>query len=61
MTKHFAHERPIRYFSDKVRIGGAASGEIIDLDKSRTVSVEVENVAPEITEIQIPDDIIEGF
>ena len=34
------------YFSDKVRIGGAASGEIIDLDKSRTVTVDISDLTP---------------
>ena len=33
------------YFSDKVRIGGAASGDIIDLDKSRTVTVDISHLA----------------
>ena len=34
------------YFSDKVRIGGAASGEIIELDKSRTVTVDISDLTP---------------
>ncbi len=34
------------YFSDKVRIGGATSGEIIGLDKSRTVTVDISDLTP---------------
>ena len=33
------------YFSDKVRIGGAASGEIIELNKSHTVTVDISHLA----------------
>ena len=33
------------YFSDKVRIGGASSGEIINLDKSRTVTIDISHLA----------------
>ena len=34
------------YFSDKVRIGGATSGDIIGLDKSRTVTVDISDLTP---------------
>ena len=34
------------YFSDKVRIGGAASGEIIGLDRPRTVTVDISDLTP---------------
>ena len=34
------------YFSDKVRIGGAASADIIGLDKSRTVTVDISDLTP---------------
>ena len=34
------------YFSDKVRIGGATSGEIIGLDRPRTVTVDISDLTP---------------
>ncbi len=34
------------YFSDKVRIGGATSGDIIGLDRSRTVTVDISDLTP---------------
>jgi large repetitive protein len=34
------------HFSDQVRIGGAISGEIINLDKSRTVTVDIADLTP---------------
>ena len=34
------------YFSDKVRIGGASSGEIIGLDRPRTVTVDISDLTP---------------
>jgi PKD repeat protein len=34
------------YFSDQVRIGGATSGELINLDKSRTVTIDISNLTP---------------
>ena len=33
------------YFSDKVRIGDAASGEIIELDRSHTITVDISHLA----------------
>ncbi len=33
------------YFNDKVRIGGAASGDLLDLDKSRTVTIDISHLA----------------
>jgi large repetitive protein len=34
------------HFSDRVRIGGATSGEIINLDKSRTVTIDISDLTP---------------
>ena len=34
------------YFSDRVRIGGATSGEIIGLDRPRTVTVDISDLTP---------------
>ena len=34
------------YFNDKVRIGGATSGEIIGLDRPRTVTVDISDLIP---------------
>ena len=34
------------YFGDKVRIGGATSGEIIGLDRPRTVTVDISDLTP---------------
>ena len=34
------------YFSDQVRIGGATSGDIIGLDRSRTVTVDISDLTP---------------
>ncbi|NJL51979.1 MAG: cadherin-like domain-containing protein [Hydrococcus sp. SU_1_0] len=34
------------YFSDQVRIGGATSGSIINLDRSRTVTIDISDLTP---------------
>jgi large repetitive protein len=34
------------HFSDQVRIGGATSGEIINLDKSRIVTIDISDLTP---------------
>ena len=47
------------YFSDKVRIGGATSGEIIGLDRPRTVTVDISDLTPG-TEASLYFDLL-GF
>ena len=47
------------YFSDKVRISGATSGEIIGLDKPRTVTVDISDLTPN-TEATLYFDLL-GF
>ncbi|AFZ38163.1 outer membrane adhesin like protein (plasmid) [Stanieria cyanosphaera PCC 7437] len=34
------------YFSNNVRIGGATSGQIIDLNNSRTITIDISHLAP---------------
>jgi large repetitive protein len=34
------------HFSDQVKIGGATSGDVINLDKSRTVTVDISDLTP---------------